>query len=109
MLLYPTFPIRRELLPLHKLAYLEGVRNYTFLHFQDGSCRIYAKTLKVFEDGLPADDFVRVSKQHLIKRDFISHYNSREVLLANGLILPISRRRRVNLSRRRRVSLTCDF
>jgi hypothetical protein len=49
----------------------------------------------LFQEGLPADLFVRISKSHLIRRDFICAHNSREALLMDGQRLRVSRRRKI--------------
>ncbi len=95
MSLYPAFPVVKVLHPLHRLVLMSGCSNYTVLHFDDGSQVLYAKTLGLFEKGLPADLFVRISKSHLVRRDYISASNSKEVLLLNGLRLRVSRRRKI--------------
>ncbi len=96
MSLYPAFPVVRTLLPLHELVYLEGARNYTFLHFEDGSHCLYAKTLKLFEQCLCLEHFVRISKSHIVRRDYISaSISAREVVLLNGLTLRVARRRAI--------------
>ncbi len=95
MSLYPAFPVVKVLHPLHKLVLMSGTSNYTVLHFDDGSQVLYAKTLRLFEEGLPSHLFVRISKSHLVRRDYICASNSKEVLLMNGQRLKVSRRRKI--------------
>ena len=91
------FPIvRAEHLNLEELIYLHGISNYTFLYFKDGSHYLCAKTLRRFEDCLCAKSFVRISKSHIVRRDYIRAKNTpREVVLLNGLRLRVARRRAV--------------
>lgn len=67
-------------------------------------CRIYctdehypitvAKILQWFQNKLPQDDFIRTHRTHLINKQFISRTNGNEMILDNGDIVSISRRRR---------------
>ena len=94
---YPDFPIyRADKLPLHDLVYLRGVNNYTFLYFRDGSYHLVAKTLGLFERSLRNESYVRISKSHIVRRDYIRTCTTglaREVLLLNGIRLQVARRR----------------
>ena len=91
------FPIvRAEHLNLDELIYLHGISNYTFLYFKDGSHCLFAKTLGRFEDCLCGKVYVRISKSHIVRRDFIKDkVTPREVVLLNGLRLRVARRRAV--------------
>jgi two-component system, LytTR family, response regulator len=93
----PHFPILRNLdLSLDDLVYLEGTGNYTTLHFAKGQSIMYSKTLKLFERALPPEQYVRISKTYIIRRDYIrTQPHPREIILQNGLRLKVARRRSV--------------
>lgn len=93
-----SFPIvRAKNISLDEIVYLEGSRNYTFVYFKDGSRVLYSKTLKSFEKSMLSENFIRVSKTHIIHKDFILKLCSStlEVTLKNGKKISMSRRRRI--------------
>ena len=89
------FPVVRcAHLNLDELIYLHGISNYTFLYFKDGSHCLFAKTLGRFEESLCSKVYVRISKSHIVRRDYIKvKITPREVVLLNGLRLRVARRR----------------
>lgn len=93
----PAWPLRADpFVPIHKIVYFEGASNYTILRFADGTKTVCSKTLKRFEECLPAEEFVRINKTYLIRRDYIqTHLSKSEILLQNGLRLKVARRRKV--------------
>lgn len=94
---FPTWPVRAALpVPIHALVYLEADRNYTTLYFADGTKIVYGKTLKRFEGCLPQEEFVRINKSYLVRRDYIrAQLSKSEIILQNGLRLKLARRRKV--------------
>lgn len=78
------------------IMYLEANNNCTHLHFSDGTHYIDGKTIKVFEDLLSHDSFLRVHKSHIINMDFLKEYQNQQghlVVLENGKQLTVSRAR----------------
>lgn len=81
------------------LIRLEGIRNYTLLHLQDGSTILSSRTLKVYENVLSTIGFVRVHRSHLINLKCMNHYDKSELTFAvmqNKDYISISRRKRRN-------------
>jgi two-component system LytT family response regulator len=79
----------------NEILYFEGDINYTWIHFiTRRPKKIIAKTLLGIEEKTNADNFIRVSRKHLVNRKFITAIGADFVMLANQTILPISRRRK---------------
>ncbi len=90
----PILDLVRQL-PKDDIMWLEGDRNYTYIHFCNGRKMIFSKTLQLIEAQLPNDDFSRISKGATVNIGFIKTINLRQkhLQLSCGLTLPISRRR----------------
>ncbi len=67
-------------------------------------CRIYcsderypitvARVLQWFQNNLPPQDFIRTHRTHLVNKKFIEKKTINQLLLQNGEIVSISKRRR---------------
>ena len=81
----------------NEVLYFEGQINYTYIHLRSGRLQMLARTLLLIEEKVGKESFVRISRKHLVNRKFITEIGLDYVVMANKLILPISRRRRGNL------------
>jgi two-component system LytT family response regulator len=79
---------------VNEILFFEGDVNYTWIHFQSGKLRVIAKTLLHIESKTNSENFVRVSRKHLVNRKFIAEIERDFVVLSDKTVLPISRRRR---------------
>lgn len=77
-----------------EIVLCKGDSNYTHVHFTNGRKLTVATTLKILQERLAAQDFVRVNRSGLINKDHIVSYDRDEITLTNGTVLPIARRRR---------------
>ncbi len=77
-----------------EIVLCKGDSNYTHVHFTNGRKLTVATTLKIIQERLAAQDFVRVNRSGLINKDHIARYDRDEITLTNGTVLPIARRRR---------------
>lgn len=77
-----------------EIIYCEGDRNYSHVHFIRRPSLMLSITLRVLHERLGERGFLRVSRSAVVNLDYIAHYNGREVVLRNGLVIPIARRRR---------------
>jgi two-component system, LytTR family, response regulator len=83
---------------LNTIVRLEADRNYTRFCFADGKEFLSAKTLKEYEEMLPADMFVRVHRTHLVNKNFIEKYDRDGLLLLRGGgTVEVSRRKKEQL------------
>ena len=83
-------------IPTNSIIMLEGLANYTLIHLQNGTKKLYARTLRHFEALLSEEHFLRVHRGFLVNTSFIIHYNKEENILnlENNLQVSISRRKR---------------
>lgn len=87
-------------LELKTIIRLEGERNYSCIHLKGGKRVLASKTLGEFEELLEEDGFFRCHKSHLInKRHIKKQQTSASVLLSDGTVLPISRRKKEAFSK----------
>jgi DNA-binding LytR/AlgR family response regulator len=78
----------------NEILFFEGDVNYTRIHFKSGEMRVIAKTLLHIEEKTTSENFIRISRKHLVNRKFIVEIERDFVVLSDKTILPISRRRR---------------
>lgn len=79
------------------IIHLEASSNYTIIHFANLTKITVAKTLKEFEELLPADFFFRPHHSHIINLKYIKRYikgDGGQVELENGKYIDISRRKK---------------
>lgn len=83
-------------IPTNSIIMLEGYVNYTLIHLQNGTQKLYARTLRHFEGLLTGEHFIRVHRAFLVNSSFIINYNQDENILhlENNLEVSISRRKR---------------
>lgn len=80
---------------LEDIIRLQAERNYTRFHFVNKKEFVSAKTLKEYEELLPADRFIRVHRGHIINRTFISRYSKDgNLMMEDGSIVEVSRRKK---------------
>lgn len=82
---------------------LQGEGNYTFLHTRDRKRYLVSKTLKEFEKTLDSAMFLRIHKSYIVNLAYVqrSIFNrDRQVRMADGREVAISRRRMKDISQR---------
>ena len=82
---------------------LQGEGNYTFLHTRDRKKFLVSKTLKEFEKTLDTAMFLRIHKSYIVNLAYVQRniFNrERQVRLADGREVTISRRRMKDISQR---------
>ncbi len=78
-----------------QIVRIESSSNYSRIYFNNRPPLLVCKVLQWFEDLLPDENFVRVHRSHLVNRKYISAQpNESYLLLENGQLVPVSRRRR---------------
>jgi len=86
-----------QFLATDEIIYLEANSNYTSF-FLTGNRKITAtKTLKDFEDLLPASLFIRIHHSYLINKNGVEKYIKGEggqVVMKNGVTLDVARRKK---------------
>ncbi|MCR5144125.1 MAG: LytTR family DNA-binding domain-containing protein [Lachnospiraceae bacterium] len=74
------------------LKYVECVRNIQMLYTEDGGepKRIYSR-MKLLENQLVPQGFIRVHKGFLINYQFVKSFGLKNVILTSGEVIPVSR------------------
>ncbi|MCX6318745.1 MAG: LytTR family DNA-binding domain-containing protein [Bacteroidetes bacterium] len=89
-----------EIITVANIIYLEATGNYTHIYMKDEKPLLASRTLKEFEDILPPSFFYRIHNAILVNVSYIKKYNrgdSGQVLLTNGVLLDVARRRKDEL------------
>jgi two-component system LytT family response regulator len=81
-------------LPQSHITYLEADKNYTVVHYQDGTKDMHGYTFKVFEDKLDTPNFRRIHRKYLVNFKYVKHRLESSVMMKSGVELPVSRRKR---------------
>lgn len=90
----PCVLSKRTTLFTHEVLYFEGDINYTYIHLTSGKHKLLSKTLLSIENQVDAAHFIRISRKHIVNKKFIAKMGRSFVVLTNGKILTVSRRRR---------------
>jgi len=99
----PFLDKRRTIQP-DQIVRLEAQINYTLIWFRDGSHLLVALTIKRLFDRLPAEDFLRPHRKHVVNRrcvESISPINYR-LHLFTGETVVVSRRKLAGVRRQMR-------
>lgn len=73
---------------------LEGSINYSIAHFEDGTKKMVATTLKDLEPRLRAFGFFRTHKSYIVNLRFVQTLDANIIFLGYKLNAVISRRRK---------------
>lgn len=76
------------------VGYCSSQGNYTELHLSDGRRFVSARTLKEYEEMLVDWGFLRVHRNSLVNRLAVSHLNEDHLVMNDGALLEVSRRKR---------------
>ena len=82
---------------INTIVHLEAQSNYTIIYFIEHPKLVACKTLKEFEDILPADIFFRTHHSHIINLNFIKRYikgDGGQIEMQNGNYVDVSRRKK---------------
>lgn len=84
------------LIDAHTIVRVEASSNYSKLYFNDGKTLVTAKVLKWFEQRLPAENFTRLHRSHLVNNGFLQpqQCSGKAFELQNGKVIQVSRRRK---------------
>jgi two-component system LytT family response regulator len=86
-----------QFVPTDDIIYLEANSNYTIFYIAGNRKITAAKTLKDFEDMLPASLFIRIHHSYLINKNGIEKYikgDGGQVVMKNGVVLDVARRKK---------------
>ena len=87
----------QNIIPKSDILYLESDWNYTVVYTRDNSKHVSSFTLKILEKRLSDNSFLRINRGLLINSQHIRQLSSVKkeafVLMENGEVLPVSRRK----------------
>lgn len=82
---------------INDIIHLEASNNYTTIYFINHPKLIVSRTLKDFEDLLPADVFFRTHHSYLVNLNYIKRYikgDGGQIEMQDGTYLDVSRRKK---------------
>lgn len=97
-------------IPVQQIIRIQSISNYSKLFFNDacpatdgGKTLVVAKVLRFFEEHPQLSSFVRIHRTHLVNINYINTYSgtkSSGLLLLNGEIFSVAKRRKAGLAER---------
>ena len=97
-------------MPVQQIIRIQFISNYSKLFFKDagpatggGKTLVVAKVLRFFEEHPQLSSFVRIHRTHLVNINYINTYSgtkSGALLLQNGEIFSVAKRRKAGLAER---------
>ncbi len=88
---------RRQQIEVNEIMYLQSESNYTLIHTTDKLKTVASQTLHLIHSSIDYDNFVRISRSHILNIEYISTYS----LEKNKLTLKLSNGEKFTASRRR--------
>ncbi|RZL42029.1 MAG: response regulator transcription factor [Pedobacter sp.] len=85
-----------RVIDIDDIVHIEADSNYSVFNLVNLEKIVVSKVLKDYEEILPENRFVRVHKSSIVNLKFVKEYNSKnglQVLLNNGEVIIVSRRR----------------
>jgi two-component system LytT family response regulator len=80
-----------------EIIYLEADSNYTCFYLTNNNKITVGKTMKDFEDLLPATNFIRIHHSYIINKNLVERYirgEGGQVVMVNGAVLDVARRKK---------------
>ncbi|HLG38988.1 MAG TPA: LytTR family DNA-binding domain-containing protein [Chitinophagaceae bacterium] len=86
-----------QFIKIEDIIYLEASINYTHIYCEGERKFLVSRTLKDFEDMLPAGIFLRIHNSYIINKNFAEKYirgDGGQVVLSNGAMLDVAKRKK---------------
>lgn len=86
-----------QFVKIDDMIYLEASLNYTMIYLLGGERLVASRTLKEFEELLPADYFVRIHHSYIINVNCVEKYirgEGGQVVLFNNITLDVAKRKK---------------
>jgi two-component system, LytTR family, response regulator len=87
-----------QFININDIVYLEASINYTYIYLANQKFLV-SKSLKEFEDILPADVFLRIHHSFIVNKNCVEKYlrgDGGQVILNNGATLDVSKRKKAD-------------
>ena len=82
---------------IEDIIYLEASDNYSNIYLATNQKFLVSRTLKDFEELLPADVFIRIHHSSIVNKFFVEKYirgEGGQVVMRNGNVLDVSKRKK---------------
>jgi two-component system, LytTR family, response regulator len=93
---FPEIEVKHEgilrTIQTREILYIEAVGNYIRLHLITGKPLLITQTMKYILSVLPPQQFIRIHKSYIVKRETITAFKKTEVVLSNQTVLPVGRK-----------------
>ena len=63
-----------QLVPAGDITRVEAISNYCRVYFSNGQKLVVAKLLRWFEEQLPAGQFIRIHRKHIVNKNSVQRY-----------------------------------
>lgn len=90
---YPSFTFLKFLSDPDQITHLEAQKNYSHIHFADGTSKVVGYNLKKFEEYFNTNlSFERVHKSYIVNKKFISKVSEdgMRINLTNKKVIPVN-------------------
>jgi two-component system, LytTR family, response regulator len=82
-----------------EIVYLQASDNYTNIFLSNKQRLLVSRTLKTFEEILPADIFLRIHHGTVVNKIYVEQYirgEGGQVVMRNGTVLDVSKRKKIS-------------
>jgi two-component system LytT family response regulator len=86
-----------QFINLEDIVYLEASNNYTTIFLSGSQKYLVCRTLKDFEELLPAETFLRIHHSNIVNKYHVEKYirgDGGQVVMRNGNVLDVSKRKK---------------
>ena len=86
-----------QFINIEDIIYLEANDNYSNIHLSTNQKFLVSRTLKDFEELLPADIFIRIHHSSIVNKFYVDKYirgEGGQVVMRNGNVLDVSKRKK---------------
>lgn len=80
-----------KIIDSNNLVFLEAKGKFTIIHFEDHSQIITYHMLKWYTEYLFEPFFFRCHRSYSINCSYVNYYTSKEIIMIDGTIVPLSR------------------
>ena len=88
-----------QFIEIEKIIYFEASDNYSTIYLSTNQKFLVSRTLKDFEELLPADIFIRIHHSTIVNKFYVDKYirgEGGQVVMRNGNVLDVSKRKKAD-------------
>lgn len=86
-----------QFINLEDIIYFEASNNYTNIYLSTNQKLLVSRTLKDFEEMIPAEIFLRIHHSVIVNKFYVEKYirgDGGQVVMSNGILLDVSKRKK---------------